>query len=358
MNALGTTMTTLAAAPFWTFGRELWFGDQASTMAPKTDSLFMFIFWISTIFFVGIVGALMIFVIKYRKREGAPHSRSVAHNTPLELTWTFLPLILLVVMFVWGFRDYMYLQVAPAGAEEIEFKAQQWSWQATYDNGANPQETMLVNTKEVPVIPVPADRPIKVLLHSVDVLHAFFIPDFRLKIDVVPDRYTTLWFQATSEAPTQYDDNGKPLPYTDHYLFCAEYCGDAHSQMAAIIRVMPASDYEVKKAAMADIRGGKTPAEIGAVLYNVHGCVACHNTDSSRSTGPGWGGIWGKTEHVALPDGSSAEVTVDENYVRESILVPSAKIVDGFANQMTPYQGQLKDWELEALIAYIKSLGD
>jgi len=128
--------------------------------------------------------------------------------------------------------------------------------------------------------------------------------------------------------------------------------------MGAIIRVMPAADYDAMKASMADIRKGKSPAEIGAVLYNTKGCVACHTLDGSRGTGPSWLGVWGKTEHVRLPDGSAQDVTVDENYVRESILTPAVKIVDGFANQMTPYQGQLKDWELEALIAYIRSLGD
>lgn len=358
MNAPGTHMMTLASQPIWNIGHGLWFGEDASTFAPKSDSLFMFIFWVSTVFFVLIIGAIVYFLFRYRRRPGVVQTTCPSHCLPLELAWTFLPMLLLAVMFVWGFRDYMDMHIAPAGAEEIQLRGQQWSWQATYDNGANPSETIRVANQDVPIIPVPAGRPIRLVMHSVDVIHAFWVPDFRIKIDVMPNRYTSTWFEATSELGSQTDENGQPLNYVDHYLFCAEYCGEQHSQMAAIIRVMPEGDYQEAKAAMADIREGRTPAEIGAILYNIKGCVACHATTTARGTGPGWAGIWGRNERVRLPDGTAVDLIVDENYVRESILVPSVKIVDGYANQMTPYQGQLDDWELEALIAYIKSLGD
>lgn len=356
MSVLGLTPATLATGSVWGIGRGLWFGDQASTIAPRIDSLFMFIFWVSTFFFVLIVGLMTYFVIKYRRLPGVAPQRSASHNTPLELAWTFIPIFPMAIMFVWGFRDYMHMHVAPAGAEQIDLRAQRWSWQATYDNGANPTETARVADMDVPVIPVPAGRPIKLVMHSTDVIHSFWAPDFRVKMDVMPNRYTTTWFNAVPGA-TQFDENGQPLPYTDHYMFCTEYCGDQHSQMAAILRVMPAAEYDAAKAAMADIFEGRTPVEVGAILYNIKGCVACHATDSRRGTGPGWGGVWGSSRRVRLADGSVTDVVADENYVRESILVPAAKIVDGYPNQMVSYQGQLNDKELDALIAYIRSLG-
>ncbi len=361
MTTLGTSMMTLAAEPIWNVGARMWFGDQASTFAPKSDSLFMFIFWVSTFFFLLIVGLMTVFVFKYRRIPGVPQQRSAAHNTPLELSWTFLPMLLLAVMFVWGFRDYMYMHVVPAGAEEIHFKARQWAWQAIYDNGASPTETTVVADMDVPIVPVPAGRPIKVLLDSEDVLHSFWVPDFRVKIDVMPNRYTTTWFEATSEFDSTFmDADGKEVPYKDHYLFCAEYCGDQHSQMAAIIRVMPAGDYEVAKAKLADIWNGpdgpKPLAEVGQILAMQKACFSCHTVDGSVGTGPSWLGIYGETERVRNSDGSMEDVVVDENYIRESIYVPAAKLVEGYPNQMVSYQGQINDRELGAIIAYIKSL--
>jgi len=357
MIARGAGTMTLAAEPIWNTGKGLWFGDEASTIAPRVDSLFMFIFWVSTAFFVLIMGLLIVFVIRHRRIPGVPPQRSVSHNTPLELSWTFLPMFLLAIMFVWGFRDYMYMHVAPAQAEEIDFTARQWIWQPVYDNGGSPTDTARVADKDVPIIPVPRGRPIKVILHSEDVLHAFWVPDFRIKIDVIPDRYTTTWFEATGGQP-QYDDNGQPLPYTDHYLFCAEYCGNEHSQMAAIIRVMDEADYQEAKAAMTNIWDGRSLEEVGQILAQRNGCFSCHSTNGTAGTGPSWLGIWGKTEHVSARGGGSEDVTVDENYIRESVFDPGARIVDGFANQMTPFtDSQISDQELSAIIAYIKSLG-
>ncbi|RMH30033.1 MAG: cytochrome c oxidase subunit II [Planctomycetota bacterium] len=357
MIAQGTGMTTLAAEPIWNVGKGLWFGDDASTVAPRVDSLFMFIFWVSTAFFLLIVGLIIVFVIRHRRLPGVAPQRSASHNTPLELAWTFLPMFFLAIMFVWGFRDYMYMHVAPAQAEEINLTARQWSWLATYDHGGSPTETMHLVDLDVPIIPVPKGRPIKVVLHSVDVLHAFWVPDFRVKIDVIPNRYTTTWFEATGGA-TQFDENGQPLPYTDHYLFCAEYCGNQHSQMAAIIRVMDEAAYQEAKAAMTNIWDGRSLEEVGQILAQRNGCFSCHSADGSAGTGPTWLGIWGKTETVRTRDGATETVTIDENYVRESIYDPGAKIVDGFANQMTPFTSeQIDDQELGAIIAYIKSLG-
>lgn len=357
MTTLGTSMTTLASSGIWNIGESMWFGEQASTFAPKSDSLFMFIFWVSTFFFVLIVGLMTYFVFKYRRIPGVPQQRSAAHNTPLELSWTFLPMLLLAVMFVWGFRDYMYMHVAPAQAEEIRLTGRQWAWQATYDNGASPTNTMVVADMEVPIIPVPAGRPIKLLMNSVDVIHAFWVPDFRVKIDVMPNRYTSTWFEATSELETHIDAAGNEVQYKDHYLFCTEYCGDQHSQMAAILRVMPASAYDAAKAEMADIRKGRTPAEVGRIIANQNACFSCHTIDGTPSTGPTWQNLFGRRERVRV-NGAVQEIVVDENYIRESIYEPAAKLVEGYPNQMVSYQGQIDEQELSEIIAYIKSISE
>jgi len=354
---LNLPFSLLAAAPFWNFGHGMWFNEQASTFAPKSDSLFMFIFWVSTFFFVLIVGLTIYFVIRYHRVEGVPAQRSPSHNTPLEVAWSTLPLLIMAVMFVWGFRGYMFMHVAPADAEEIDIKAQQWSWQMTYDNGAQSTLTTEVASQTVPIIPVPQGKPIKLLMHSVDVIHAFWVPDFRIKLDVMPNRYTETWFEATSKLEEHVNSEGVTELYTDHYLFCAEYCGTNHALMAAVIRVMPPDKYEAMKADFADIFKGRTLPEVGAILFNSKGCVACHTVDGTRSTGPSWLGIYGSTQKVRLPNNSLVDQTVDDDYLRESILVPAAKIVDTFTNQMTSYQGQLSDQELEALISYIKSIG-
>lgn len=359
MTTPGTSMMTLGSSAMWNVGNGMWFGEQASTFAPKSDSLFMFIFWVSTFFFVLIVGLMTVFVFKYRRIPGVPQQRSAAHNTPLELSWTFLPMLLLAVMFVWGFRDYMYMHVSPAGAEEIQLKGQQWAWMATYGNGASPTETTVVADMDVPIIPVPAGRPIKLIMSSVDVIHAFWVPDFRVKIDVMPNRYTTTWFEATSDLETHIDPAGNEVQYKDHYLFCAEYCGDQHSQMAAIIRVMPPGEYERAKAEMADIFGPEDNPrpldEVGQIVASQNACFSCHSVDGSAMTGPTWQGLFGRRERVRTASGVE-EIVADENYIRESILEPAVKIVEGYPNQMVSYQGQITDRELDAIIAYIKSL--
>lgn len=342
--------------------RDVWLPEQSSTFAPIQDRLFMFVFWTSVVFFVLLMGAMFYFVFKYRRRPGVPQMRSPSHNTPLEITWTVLPMFLLVVMFVWGFKGYIYMLVQPAGSEQIVVAAQQWNWEFAYDNGARSIKLANVADKEVPVFPVPAGRPIKLLMSSRDVIHSFFVPTFRTKMDIFPNRYTTIWFEATDfdgeNAPSGPDPNDpNPDPefprYRDHYLFCAEYCGEGHSQMAAVVRVVPESDYLVWKENAADIYKDKSPVQIGELVRTMKGCATCHTVDGSPGTGPTWLGIWGETHQFT--NGSSA--VVDENYIRESILDPGAKIRNGFPNQMVSYQGQLSEEEMNGLIAYIQSLG-
>ncbi len=327
---------------------------QSSTLAANHDLLFWFITWLCVFFFVLLMGLGIFFTIKYRRRPGVPQQRCVAHNTPLELLWSLGPLVILIGIFFWAFDLYMDAHVAPAGAEEVTVVAQKWNWSWTYDNGAATREFANVANTDVPVFAVPAGKPVKLIMTSRDVIHALYVPDFRTKIDVFPGRYTTLWFEAMEAGE-------------EHYLFCAEYCGDQHSQMAAVIKVLepgvtaggppaniPWQDelYGDWKSRMAfDDRPLK---EVGATLYITKACNSCHSIDGSVGTGPSWLNVYGSEEKIT----GGTTVTVDENYIRESILVPAAKIVEGFSNQMNSFQGQLTEREIMALITYIKSLSE
>jgi len=334
--------------------RDLWFSKPASTVAETNDALFMFIFWVSVFFFVLVMGLVFYFAVRYRRKPGVAQERSPAHHTPLEVFWTVAPSFLLLVMFVWGFKGYIALQVSPGKGEEILLTAYQWNWEATYDNGAGSgAESVNVADKDVPVIRVPHGMPVNLTLTSRDVIHSFFVADFRVKMDVFPNRYSTAWFEATSELETHTNADGETVQYSDHILYCTEYCGDGHSQMLAIIRVMPQADYIEWKAQAANIfEEGKTPSEVGELLYRAKGCNACHSVDGSAGTGPSWQGTYGSE----VPIAGGPSVTADINYIRESILVPQAKIHDGYPNQMQSYQGLVNDKELFALISYIKSL--
>lgn len=340
--------------------RSFWFGDQSSTVAETNDNLYMFIFWVSVFFFVVIMGLVTYFAIKYRRRPGVAQQRSPAHNTPLEVTWTVAPCVLLLVMFVWGFKGFMNMQVSPVKGEEVLMTGYQWNWEATYDNGAsNGGDVMHLADKDVPIIRVPQGMPVNLLLTSRDVIHSFYVPDFRFKMDVFPNRYTSIWFQSDDEPEIQLDEQGiEAGRWKDHTLYCAEYCGDGHSQMLGVIRVMPQADFIEWKAKAGNIfEDGKKPSEVGALLYRAKGCNACHTVDGSPGTGPSWGGddpLYGSEREFE----NAPPQIADENYIRESILEPAAKIHKGFPNQMQSFQGLITDKELFAIISYIKSLSE
>jgi len=320
---------------------DLMFPEQAATFAGPNDAVMWFVFWVSAFFFVLLMGLMVYFSVKYRRRPGVPQQRSVSHNTPLELLWSGIPLILVGVMFVWGLFIYTDMMVAPGRAETVSVTARKWSWTWDYDNGGQSLETTkdFKVIAEAPVFAVPVGRPMKLLMHSEDVIHSLFIPVFRKKIDVHPNRYTTYWFQA--DTPGDYE------------LYCAEYCGDQHSQMMARVRALPEAEYQEWKAKLLDT--SKVPLlELGRKLYITKGCNACHSLDGAPGTGPSWQGVYMKPH--AMTDGTT--LTADENYLRESILVPGSHIVAGFSNQMPVYMGKLTDRELLALITLIKSLSE
>lgn len=323
-----------------------------TALANRVDSDFMFILWVSVASFVILMFLMTYWVIKYRRKPGVAPQRSPSHNTVLEITWTVVPTIFLAIMFFRGFWVYIGNVVVPGNAIELVVKAQKWNWSATYPGGFETLETTRIGAVDIPIFYVPSETPIKIRQSSADVMHAFYVPDFRVKFDVFPNRYTQVWFKTEPPTGKTVFKDG-PLAgeaYEDHWLFCAEYCGENHSEMAAIIRTVSPNAYAKWYEGIQN-PVGLPPVVLGQKIYATK-CASCHSVDGAANTGPTWKNIYG--EMAELSDGS--KVLVDENYLRESILVPSAKIVKGFPNQMPPFQGQLKDNQLEALIAYIKSL--
>lgn len=324
---LSSLITTLADA---TKGG-VWMPPQASTLSGEVDSLFFFIFWLCVFFFVGIVGATVYFVVKYRRRSAAQRTSGVKGNRRIEILWSVIPSILLLAIFAWGFRTYVKMSVAPGDSINIRVTGQKWFWAFDYPRDG-------INTDE---LVVPVGRPVKLTMSSRDVIHSFYVPAFRIKKDVLPNRYTQVWFQAEHTG--------------EFHVFCAEYCGSAHSEMRARVRVVTDQQYQDWIDSGGGLGGeGMSSAEFGALIFEKKGCGKCHTVDGSKLTGPTMKGLFGRTEHFT--DGSSQ--VVDDNYIRESIMEPQKKIVQGYEPVMPTFKGLLKDKQTDALIDYIKSLGE
>jgi cytochrome c oxidase subunit 2 len=313
---------------------------QLSTLAASIDEMYYFIFWVSVFFFVAIIGVALWCIWKYRASKH-PHSTPPGHHDVLELFWTFAPLLLLIPMFHYGFKGYVKAMVAPDDAIEMRVRGKQWAWDFYYpgDTEASPSEMV-----------VPVSRPVKMVMSSQDVLHSFFIPEFRVKRDLVPGMYSSVWFTALETTSTYNPkDNkvtGEPLD-----LFCTEYCGTSHSQMLAKVHIVNDADYAAFLEGKDRAPEGKPLAEVGKELFQKNACGTCHTVTGAALVGPSFKGLFGKNESFA--DGSSN--AVDENYIRQSILQPQAKIVKGFEGKVMP-AFVLKDWKIDALIAYIKSV--
>ena len=309
-----------------------WMPPGASTVSGDVDALFYFIFWASVFFFFLIVGLSVYFIVKYRRRGDEDAQSHVAQNIKLEIIWTAVPIILVAIVFFWGFKTFMSMQVAPDDAIEIKVTGRQWMWLFDYPNGSNSVNELVV----------PVDQPVKLLMSSEDVIHSFYIPQFRIKQDVLPNRYTVSWFEATQKGT--FD------------LYCAEFCGKGHSEMLATVRVVSREEYEqFLQGGGAGAEGeGQSLVQLGKQLYTSRACNTCHSIDGSPNVGPTWQNAFG--HEVQLSDGST--VTVDENYIRESILQPKSKIVEGYQPVMPTYQGILNDRQIDGLIAYIKSLSE
>jgi cytochrome c oxidase subunit 2 len=337
---LMNVISTAAVAPFGTheftgFGMP----KQASTVAAEIDNVYNFITILSIFFFVIIVGAMLLFIMLYRRgREDGTQriaEKTSTHNTPLEVTWTVIPLILAIAMFYVGMRGYLDLRQPPADAYTIDVTAKKWNWEFNYID-----EVGQITLPDELVVPV--NRPVKLNMMSMDVLHSCFIPAFRVKQDVVPGRYTYLWFTAT-EVGT----------YT---LFCAEYCGTNHSNMIATVHVVPEDEFKAILAEKGNWIKNYSDEKLewaGLRLYNTRGCTQCHSLDGSKLIGPSLKDthdLWG--ENRVFTDGS--EVTVDENYILDSLRNPQGNVVMNFTGAM-PAQN-LKLREMIAIARFIKML--
>ncbi len=357
---------TLLAQGFLEWLHLLFFREQSRGVhGNDSDELFMDIWWLSVFFFVVLMVLMVYWTIKYRRRSGTIAQPSASHNTPLEVAWTVIPLGILAVIFFRGFHGYMNHAVAPAGAIELDLQAQKWDWLVTYPDGETSPVKKRVGDKDVPIFVVPAGVPIRMKMHSIDVIHSFWVPDFRGKFDVMPNRYTSYWFQADqpnpdpTNVPMKLSDGTEFTAYEDHWIFCAEYCGDSHSEMTGIIRAVPEDVY--KKVLKGWGTDGLSPVELGKRMWATR-CSSCHSNDGKTGTGPTWQNIYG--HEVEFTDGTklTGEQLSDDveyaNYLRESILYPSKRIVKGYPNQMASFQGLLDEKQIVGIIAYIKTLSD
>ena len=325
MSGIAATIWAAAAGGNGTF----WLPAARSTLAGRVDQTFYLIFWISVFFFLLILGLAVMMLVKYRRRVDAPVTQeSSHHNTMLELVWSGIPLLIVLGIFVMGIRGFIDLHTPPQDAYVVNVNAMKWAWNFTYPNGYEDSE-----------LHVPAGRAVKLVMTSQDVLHSFFAPEFRVKQDVVPGRYTTAWFQATEPGEVR--------------LFCAEYCGTKHSQMLSRIVVHEPADFEAWMAKAADWIKDLPPVEAGALVYKKKGCNQCHTVDGGGGVGPTFKGGFGARRQFS--DGSTG--VMDENYIRESMLNPRAKVVAGFDPVMPTFQGRLKENEIAVLIEYLRSLG-
>jgi cytochrome c oxidase subunit 2 len=329
-NALMTAQWNL---PLWAdVNSSFWFPKQASTFAPQVDWLFDVILWVCIVFFFIVVGCMTWFAIRYRAAKGEPAKSRVRHNTLLELSWSVLPSFLLVFMFVQGALDYLVIVRPPEGAYEIQVTAFKWGWSFTYPGGI-----------VVPEMHVVKNTPTRLVLRSQDVLHSLFVPAFRVKKDCVPGRFNTMWFN-----PSESNPEG------EHFdLFCTEYCGKDHSMMKTKVVVHETqAEFDAWLAEAEKPRSDETPESYGQRIYETRGCKGCHSIDGTPRTGPSFLALYGRNEKLI----DESEVPVDENYIRESILEPKAKVVAGYQPVMPSYKGQLKDFQVDGLIAYLKSL--
>lgn len=300
------------------------FPEQASTLAPRVDMLFLFLVAVAVLFGSLIFFLVIYFAVKYRRRSDDEQPKPIKGNLPLEILWTAVPIGLTMVMFVWGAFLFFDIYSPPSNALEIDIVGKQWMWKLQHPEGQ----------REIDELHVPVGRPVKLTMTSEDVIHDFFVPAFRIKNDVLPGRYTTVWFQAT-----------KPGEY---HLFCSQYCGTQHAGMIGKVIVMEPAEYEKW---LSGGGPGVSMAAAGEMLFQRLGCGTCHRPDGTGQ-GPSLAGLFGKTVNLQ----GARTVVADEGYIRESILNPQAKIVAGYSPVMPTFKGLISEDGILQIIAYIKSL--
>lgn len=299
------------------------FPAEASTIAPYTDALYFFLLLISVIGTLLVLALVFGFSVRYR-RERNPVATQVEGSTLLEATWTIIPLALFLVVFVWGGLLYFRIYNPPTNAMNVYVVGKQWMWKAEHPGGQH----------EINALHIPTGRPVQLTMISQDVFHSYSIPDFRVKREVIPGRYSTVWFQATD--PGVY------------HLFCTQYCGTLHSGMIGEITALTPDDY---KKWLQRSTSGMSLAQNGERLFASLGCNACHSGNAA-ARGPSLAGVYGS--RLTLANGS--QVLVNDAYLRDSILNPSQHVTAGYAPIMPTYQGQISEDGLIDLVEYIKNL--
>jgi cytochrome c oxidase subunit 2 len=296
--------------------------EQASTLAHSVDALYIFLLIVTGMMALLICALVIFFAARFRHRAGVP-AEQIEGSLALEITWSAIPFVIFMAIFAWGTIVYFKERTPPADATEVYVVAKQWMWKVEHAEGQ----------REINQLHVPVGRDVKLIMTSQDVIHSFYIPAFRVKQDVLPGRYTVEWFHAT-----------KPGVY---HLFCAEYCGTQHSGMVGDIVVLEPAQYE------AWINGGSTGplSASGEKVFAELGCATCHRNDA-QGRGPNLQGVFGHP--VQLEDGRT--ITADENYLRECILDPGSKRIKGFQPIMPTFQGLVSEEQVNALVAYIKSM--
>lgn len=301
----------------------------ATDIASQVNNLYGFLVVASFIACAIVIGGMIYFVFKYKRKTDHDKTPYISHNTFLEFLWSFIPLVIFLVIFAWGWQIYHNMRSMPKDALEINVYGKQWAWEIEYKNGY----------KTVNEFVVPVNRDVKLLLTSVDVIHSFYVPSFRIKQDAVPGRYTALWFNANKLG--------------EFHIFCTEFCGTSHSGMIGKIRVVTEDEFNKYMTQGAE-EANMTLAQKGEKLFQLKACASCHSVaDASRKVGPSLLNVFGR--ETVMDDGS--KVTSDDNYIRESILQPTAKTVATYTKGVMPsFQGQLSESELTALIEYLKGL--
>ncbi len=299
--------------------------EQASTFAGKVDAIYVFLNLVSAFFTILTIVLVVVFVIRYRRRSPEDNPTPPHADSKLEILCAGVLMVLMLVMFWWGAKVFFEGNTPPKDAMEIYVTGKQWMWKIQHPSGR----------REINELHIPINQATKLTMTSEDVIHSFFIPAFRTKNDVVPGRYTTIWF--------------KPTKVGKYRLFCAEYCGTEHSYMGGWVYVMSQADYELWQRGASTVQ--ESPAVAGAKVFAAQGCATCH-TELPGALGPNLNGLFGS--QVELTDGT--RVTADEGYIHESIVNSQAKIVAGYAPVMPMYGTVLSEEQVSLLVAYVKSL--
>ncbi len=303
--------------------------EQGTAIAKQVDNLYGFLIVVSFVSCAILIGGMIYFAVKYKRKTANDKTAYITHDTRLEVLWSVIPLFIFLLVFAWGWVLYHDMRTMPANALEIQVTGKQWAWSMDYKNGV-----------KASVLVVPVHRDVKLILTSEDVIHSFYIPSFRIKQDAVPGRYTSLWFRAEKLG--------------EFHVFCTEYCGTSHSGMITKLRVLSQEDFDKWLTEESEV-GSLPLAQQGAKIFQTRACASCHNVDSAAvKIGPS---LWKRWGTDAIVDGG-AKIKFDENYTRESIMLPQAHIAQGYPkpSPMPSFQGQLSEAQVAALIEYIKGL--